>query len=153
MVPHEQSVTSAVGQGARAARSIDRWLAGLSTTSPGPGEAPALATIDTLNTWYYDEVPRTHRPHLDPALRAKTFDEVVTGLDAASALDEARRCLSCGQCLGCDNCFGVCPDDAIIKIGPPGPGGYLIDLDYCKGCGLCVQECPPGAIQMFSEDG
>ena len=28
VVPHEQSVTSAVGQGARAARSIDNWLAG-----------------------------------------------------------------------------------------------------------------------------
>ncbi|GAA2121541.1 NAD(P)-binding protein [Nocardioides bigeumensis] len=153
MVPQEQSVTSAVGQGARAARSIDRWLAGLSTTTPNHGEVPALATTETLNTWYYDEVPRTHRPRLDPAVRAETFDEVVTGLDAASALEEARRCLSCGQCLGCDNCFGVCPDDAIIKIGPPGPGGYLIDLDFCKGCGLCVQECPPGAIQMFPEDG
>jgi Pyruvate/2-oxoacid:ferredoxin oxidoreductase delta subunit len=46
----------------------------------------------------------------------------------------------------------VCPDNAVLKIGAPRSGGYLIDLDYCKGCGICVQECPSGAIQMFPEE-
>ncbi len=44
--------------------------------------------------------------------------------------------------------FGVCPDNAIIKLGD---GRYEIDYDYCKGCGLCVAECPSGAIEMTPE--
>jgi Pyruvate/2-oxoacid:ferredoxin oxidoreductase delta subunit len=120
--------------------------------APEPGVRPSLATFDTLNTWYYSDAPRTHRPVLDRARRESTFDEVVQGLDESTALFEARRCLSCGNCFGCDNCYGVCPDNAVLKIGAPRRGGYLIDLDYCKGCGICVQECPSGAIQMFPEE-
>ena len=40
------------------------------------------------------------------------------GLDETNALFEARRCLSCGNCFECDNCYGVCPDNAVIKLGP-----------------------------------
>ena len=61
---------------------------------------------------------------------------------------EARRCLSCGNCFGCDNCYGVCPDNAVIKLGN---GSYAFDFDHCKGCGLCVAECPCGAIDMVPE--
>ncbi len=149
MVPLERSVTTAVGHGKRAARAIDGWLSG---SAPEPVGRPALATFDTLNTWYFADAPRTHRPLLDRARRESTFDEVVQGLDENNALFEARRCLSCGNCFGCDNCYGVCPDNAVLKIGAPREGGYLIDLDYCKGCGICVHECPSGAIQMFPEE-
>jgi NADPH-dependent glutamate synthase beta subunit-like oxidoreductase len=148
MVPFERSVTVAVGHGKRAARHIDAWLSG---AAPEPAVRPALATFDTLNTWYYADAPRAHRPLLDRARRESTFDEVVLGHDEATALLEARRCLSCGNCFGCDNCYGVCPDNAVLKPGGPGPD-YLIDLDYCKGCGICVAECPSGAIQMVPEE-
>ena len=147
MVPQERSVTVAVGHGKRAARHIDGWL---SAEAPEPGVRPALATFDTLNTWYYSDAPRAHRPVLDRARRESTFDEVVLGHDEHTALLEARRCLSCGNCFECDNCYGVCPDNAVIKLDQPGER-YLIDLDYCKGCGICVAECPSGAIQMFPE--
>jgi NADPH-dependent glutamate synthase beta subunit-like oxidoreductase len=147
MVPFERSVTVAVGHGKRAARHIDAWLSG---AVPEPVVRPALATFDTLNTWYYSDAPRAHRPVLDRARRESTFDEVVLGHDESTALLEARRCLSCGNCFGCDNCYGVCPDNAVIKLGAP--GDYLIDLDYCKGCGICVAECPSGAIQMVPEE-
>jgi Pyruvate/2-oxoacid:ferredoxin oxidoreductase delta subunit len=147
MVPQERSVTVAVGHGKRAARHIDAWL---SAEVPEPGVRPALATFDTLNTWYYSDAPRAHRPVLDRARRESSFDEVVLGHDEGTALLEARRCLSCGNCFECDNCYGVCPDNAVIKLDRPGER-YLIDLDYCKGCGLCVAECPSGAIQMFPE--
>ncbi|MCZ4513623.1 4Fe-4S binding protein, partial [Streptomyces sp. ActVer] len=50
----------------------------------------------------------------------------------------------------CDNCYGVCPDNAITKLGPG--KGFAIDLDYCKGCGLCAAECPSGAIDMVPEE-
>ena len=72
------------------------------------------------------------------------------GLDASTALYEARRCMSCGSCFSCDNCFAMCPDNAIVKTGDP-DAPYSIDLDYCKGCGLCAHECPAGAIAMSPE--
>ncbi len=102
-----------------------------------------------LNTWYYSDAPATVRPELDVARRISTFDEVVGGLDESNASFEALRCLSCGNCFECDNCFGVCPDNAVIKLGPG--QRYEIDLDHCKGCGMCVSECPCGAIEMVAE--
>ena len=90
------------------------------------------------------------QPQLETARRRSTFEEVVLGLDETNALFEARRCMSCGTCFSCDNCYGVCPDNAVLKLGKPGEV-YAIDLDYCKGCGICVQECPSGAIEMVPE--
>ncbi|MCV4861090.1 glutamate synthase, partial [Escherichia coli] len=83
------------------------------------------------------DAPRTEQPQLDLIRRQSTFDEVVQGLDERNALFEARRCLSCGNCFSCDNCYGVCPDNAVIKLGEPGEA-YAIDYDYCKGCGICA---------------
>ena len=148
MVPAERSVTVAVGHGHRAADHIDAWLRG--TVRAEPPE-PDLAEFGTLNTWYYADAARTRRPRLDAVRRQSNFDEVVQGHDASSALFEARRCMSCGNCFSCDNCYGVCPDNAVIKLGRPGEL-YEIDLDFCKGCGLCVAECPSGAIQMVPEE-
>ena len=125
-----------------------RRLAG--RTPAGTGPEVDLAPYEALNTWYFEDADRTHRERLELARRSSTFDEVVHGLDSETALYEARRCLSCGSCFSCDNCFAMCPDDAVIKLGPPGE--YVIDLDYCKGCGLCVQECPSGAIVMVPEE-
>ncbi|HEY7596165.1 MAG TPA: NAD(P)-binding protein [Actinophytocola sp.] len=146
MVPAERTVTVAVGHGKRAARAIDAWLRGETHAEPAK---PAVATFAGLNTWYYSDAPATVRPTLDAARRVGTFDEVVGGLDESTALFEARRCLSCGNCFECDNCYGVCPDNAVIKLGPG--DRYAIDYDYCKGCGLCVAECPSGAITMEPE--
>ena len=108
-----------------------------------------LASFDKLNTWYYGEAPKTVRPMLEIARRTATFEEVRAGLDESNALYEARRCLSCGNCFECDNCYGVCPDNAVIKLGPG--KGFQFNYDYCKGCGICAQECPCGAIAMVPE--
>jgi 2-oxoacid:acceptor oxidoreductase delta subunit (pyruvate/2-ketoisovalerate family) len=86
---------------------------------------------------------------LDLVRRQSTFEEVVGGFDAATAQFEARRCLSCGNCFECDNCYGVCPDNAVIKLGAG--NRYAFNYDYCKGCGLCVAECPCGAIRTEPE--
>jgi 2-oxoacid:acceptor oxidoreductase delta subunit (pyruvate/2-ketoisovalerate family) len=146
MVPSARSVTVALGHGRAAARNIDAWLTKTAVLAE-PEREPA--TFDQLNPWYYSDAPKTVRPRLDAARRVSDFAEVVGGLDAGSALFEARRCLSCGNCFGCDNCYGVCPDNAVIKID--GAHGYAIDYDYCKGCGICVTECPAGAIIMEPE--
>jgi 2-oxoacid:acceptor oxidoreductase delta subunit (pyruvate/2-ketoisovalerate family) len=147
MVPAERTVTVAVGHGKKAARQIDAYLWGAAQES-GPQHAPA--DFERLNTWYYSDAPAAVRPTLALARRVSTFDEVVQGLDRSTALFEARRCMSCGNCFECDNCYGVCPDNAITKLGPG--KGFAIDLDYCKGCGLCAAECPSGAIDMVPEE-
>jgi 2-oxoacid:acceptor oxidoreductase delta subunit (pyruvate/2-ketoisovalerate family) len=149
MVPAERTVTVAIGHGKKAARNIDAWLRG-ARLEPAP--RPALAGYGELNTWYYADAPATVRPRLAAARRTGTFDEVTGGLDESTALFEARRCMSCGNCFGCDNCYGACPDNAVIKTGPGGPGDYEIDYDYCKGCGICAAECPCGAIAMVPEE-
>jgi 2-oxoacid:acceptor oxidoreductase delta subunit (pyruvate/2-ketoisovalerate family) len=147
MVPSERTITVAVGHGKKAARHIDAWLRG---TAQEGGARPGLASFDLLNPWYYADAPRTMQPRLELARRESTFDEIVGGLDEETALFEARRCLSCGNCFSCDNCYGVCPDNAVIKLGAPGER-YAIDYDFCKGCGLCAAECPCGAIEMVPE--
>jgi NADPH-dependent glutamate synthase beta subunit-like oxidoreductase len=147
MVPAERTVTVGIGHGKLAARNIDGYLRGEPYEHP---PRPEIADFDKLNTWYYADAPRTVRPQLDLARRTGTFDEVVHGLTEETALFEARRCLSCGNCMACDNCYGVCPDNAVLKIGT-GAYDYEIDLDYCKGCGICASECPVGAIRMDPE--
>ena len=142
----ERTVTAAVGHGSRAAAAIDVWLAGR-TLELSPERAPA--SPERLNPWYYADAPRTLRPRLEAVRRRSNFDEVVGGLTAEDALFEARRCMSCGNCFECDNCFGVCPDNAVIKLGPG--LRYEFNLDYCKGCGICATECPCGAIDMVPE--
>lgn len=147
MVPAERNVTVAIGHGKKAARNIHAWLSG---TEHQAREKSEVATFDKLNTWYYSDAPKTVRPMLDIIRRTSTFDEVQGGLDESNALFEARRCLSCGNCFECDNCYGVCPDNAVIKLGPG--KGFEFNYDYCKGCGICVAECPCGAIKMVPED-
>jgi NADPH-dependent glutamate synthase beta subunit-like oxidoreductase len=147
MVPGERTVTVGIGHGKLAARNIDAWLRGETWTHP---PRPELATFDKLNTWYYTDAPHAQRPVLDMLRRQSTFDEVVGGFDPATAQFEARRCLSCGNCFECDNCYGVCPDNAVIKLGAG--NRYAFNYDYCKGCGLCVTECPCGAITTQPEE-
>lgn len=164
VVGRDMTVTTAIGHGKLAARAIDAYLAGSGPTVPRRHQ---LAGFEKLNTWYYSDAPRSVRPRLEAARRMSTFDEVKGGLDAETAVFEARRCMSCGNCFECDNCFGVCPDNAVLKlkeaVGGGGPdaepvfasGGkgrrYAFDYDYCKGCGLCAAECPCGAIVMEPE--
>ncbi len=146
MVPDERTVTVATGHGKKAAKHIDAYLRGEQyVKSP----SHAVTTYDRLNTWYYTDADQSHQPQLALARRRTSFEEVVGGLDVDTALLEARRCLSCGNCFECDTCYGVCPDNAIVKLGPG--KRYVINLDYCKGCGICAEECPSGAIDMIKE--
>jgi NADPH-dependent glutamate synthase beta subunit-like oxidoreductase len=147
MVPADRNVTVAVGHGKKAAKHIDAWLRGRPVAA-----APkhAVASFERLNPWYYSDAPKTLRPQLDLARRTSSFDEVQGGLTDDNALFEARRCLSCGNCFECDNCYGVCPDNAVLKLGPG--KRFEFNYDYCKGCGMCVAECPCGAIEMVPED-
>tara|TARA_B100001964_G_scaffold10394_1_gene11099 strand:- start:422 stop:1180 length:759 start_codon:yes stop_codon:yes gene_type:complete len=147
MVPSERTITVAVGHGKKAANQINAWLFS-KTYSPLPKHE--IASFDKLNDWYYTDAPITVQPQLDTIRRQTTFEEVLGGLDGSNALYEARRCLSCGNCFECDNCYGVCPDNAVIKLGSG--KRFEFNYDYCKGCGICVKECPCGAIKMVPEE-
>ncbi len=147
MIPAERTVTVATGHGKKAACHIDAYLRGNRHVKP---EAHPIATYEKLNTWYYTDADRSKQPYLEAVRRRSNFDEVVGGLDADNALLEARRCLSCGNCFECDNCYGVCPDNAVIKLGPG--KRFKFNYDYCKGCGVCVAECPCGGIKMVAEE-
>jgi len=146
MVPAERTVTVAIGHGKKAARNIDAWLRGETFV---PAINDRLADYERLNSWYYTDADKTVQPALNLIRRQTTFDEIHGGLDETNALFEARRCLSCGNCFECDNCYGVCPDNAVIKLGPG--KRFEFNYDFCKGCGLCAAECPCGAIDMVPE--
>jgi 2-oxoacid:acceptor oxidoreductase delta subunit (pyruvate/2-ketoisovalerate family) len=147
MVSSERTITVAVGHGKKAARHIDAYLCEATYDAPIKHD---VVTFGMLNTWYYTDADQTVQPSLDVVRRQTTFDEVFGGLGETTALFEARRCLSCGNCFECDNCFGVCPDNAIVKLGPG--RRFEVNYDFCKGCSMCATECPCGAIQMVPEE-
>jgi len=146
MVPSERTMTTAIGHGKKAARHIHAYLNGTTYQAP---EKHEIVGFDKLNTWYYSDAPRTEQSALEVIRRQSGFAEVLGDLDENNALFEARRCMSCGNCFECDNCYGVCPDNAITKLGPG--NRFEFKYDYCKGCGLCAEECPCGAIRMDVE--
>ncbi len=147
MVPSIRTVTAAIGHGKKAARNIDAYLRDKKFIPPDKHE---IVTLDMLNAWYYSDAPRSVRPMLDVVRRKTGFAEVVGDLDEDNASFEARRCMSCGNCFECDNCYGVCPDNAITKLGPG--KRFEFKYDYCKGCSICATECPCGAIKMVPEN-
>lgn len=146
MVPGDRTVTAAIGMGKHAARGVNGFLMGKPYVKPEKHED---ALYEDMHPYYYSDAPKKIRPQLELARRTSTFDEVQHGLTEENAVFEARRCLSCGNCMECDNCYGVCPDNAIIKLGPG--KHYEFNYTYCKGCGVCAQECPCGHIKMVPE--
>jgi len=146
MVPAERTVTVAVGHGKKAARNIDAYLRGTVYTSAPKHELAAFAKINIL---YYPMAPEAVQDTLDMVRRQTGFEEVVNGLDQSTARHEASRCMSCGNCFECDSCFTVCPDTAVIQLGPG--KRYEFDYEICQSCGLCASECPCGAIEMVTD--
>lgn len=146
MTPGDRTVTKGVGNGKHAARCIDAYLRSLRYEAPTQHE---MASFEKLNTWYYTDAPQHVQDRLDTFRRLDSFAEVNQPLSETDAMHESRRCLSCGNCFECDNCYGVCPDNAVLKLGPG--DRFRFNYDYCKGCGLCAAECPCGAIAMVSE--
>jgi formate dehydrogenase beta subunit len=147
--PGRGSVSAAVGDGRRAASSIDRFLQGKAAEASPPGKPIAF---DQLNLNYFEPAARTEASILPPDQR-QGQEEIESSLDPNQARHEADRCLSCGSCFACDNCWTLCPDSAVLKTTEQATDGshYVFDYDYCKGCGLCAHECPCGYIAMEDE--
>lgn len=140
------TVVEAVASGRRTARSLLSYLgypADFPDSMPDRGFDPAVLRIEQIG-----RSDRVELSRLPPDVRRRGFEEVVLGLDAGRASAEAERCISCGVCTFCDRCWSYCPDGAVVRS----PGGYSIDLRYCKGCGICAEECPCGVITMVQEE-
>ena len=145
MVPFDRTVTTAVGHGKKAARSIDAWLQGRTSAVRPKHE---VVRIDMLRPWYHATTRMRAQERIDIARRLDSFDEVVGGLEENAARYEAQRCLSCGNCFECDGCYSACPEDAVVKLGRG--RRYTFDLEKCTGCAICYEQCPCGAIEMVS---
>jgi ferredoxin len=94
-----------------------KWLSTVKHADAGERPEPSkhpVAEFDKLNPWYCADAPHAVRPRLEAPRRASTFDEVVQGLDASTALYEARRCMSCGICAS------ECPCGAIVMVPEEG---------------------------------
>lgn len=141
-----ETVSSAIGQGTRAASAIEDYIEGnVESTLSQP---PVIFSKD-LNTYYYEKQHRFEKEAVSIHIRLKNFREIYPSIDPKDILEESKRCFSCGLCFHCNNCYMYCPDSA-VKISPS-TGGFEFDLDFCKGCGLCAKECPCHYIQMTME--
>jgi heterodisulfide reductase subunit A len=107
-------ITTAVGQGRRAAYMIDRWL----RKEPFAADVfdqrlPQVVTEDVLRR------QKSHS-HKDPVSSGKTFvatptdfHEIELPLTEDEVHHSAGRCLDCGVCSECHECVNVCPAGAI----------------------------------------
>ncbi|NQV55788.1 MAG: 4Fe-4S binding protein, partial [Rhodospirillales bacterium] len=112
-----------------------------------------IVPADGLFLGHWSYVPRAKRTEQDITKDNVLghFDERIVGLDGATAVAEAGRCMSCGMCFECDNCIIYCPQDAVVKVGKDSSTtGRYVDTIYskCIGCHICADVCPSGYIQM-----
>ncbi|HIT46028.1 MAG TPA: NADPH-dependent glutamate synthase [Candidatus Aphodovivens excrementavium] len=87
---------------------------------------------------------KTPMPELDPAERAKTFDEVARGYTAEDAINEARRCIQCPKAPCVDGCpVGVPIPQFIEQVAN---GNFAEAYDLVKGANalpaICGRVCP-----------
>jgi NADPH-dependent glutamate synthase beta subunit-like oxidoreductase len=141
-----ETVSAALGQGLRAAASIEDYLEGHVESSLA---SPPVVYFKDLNSYYYNGNKRLTKEAIPVHERLKSFNEIYPPFDPEGIIKEAGRCFSCGLCFNCGNCLMYCPDNAVDLS--PASGGYAFNYDFCKGCGLCVKECPCHYIQLTLE--
>ncbi len=145
----ERFVSTAIGDGKRAANCIARHLGQLVVVEDAAVETKEV-TFEDINTFYFPNQEPGERDKVDADVRIAGFAEIRLGLSDEQALNQAKRCFSCGSCVECDNCSIFCPDMAIIKDADA-PLYYKVLEQYCKGCGCCLEECPRGAMGVKEE--
>ena len=110
-------VVDAIGEGHKAARSIDRYLRG----DKGIREPRRLPVVHLSPEEIHEKFDRgeaSNQPRIPIASipleeRRHNFREVDLTLTEEQALAEARRCLRCGICSECLECLAACDRGAI----------------------------------------
>lgn len=139
-------ITTAVGQGRKAAEAIDRFLKG---EKKAPDKFQEVIPYEKLYTYYFKESEQLPREHFDFKEIKHNFNETLKSLDAEAIIEESKRCMSCGLCFECKQCMIYCPQEAIsyFKGNPIGEVMYT-DYNKCVGCHICAEVCPTGFIHM-----
>jgi NADPH-dependent glutamate synthase beta subunit-like oxidoreductase len=146
----ERFVSTAVGDGKRAANSIALYLGRQDEDEQKSFDQVPEVAFSEINTFYFPHEERREREKADALKRRADFREIRLGFSPEEAQHQAERCFSCGNCIECDNCFIFCPDMAIAKDSSI-PLHYTVLDQYCKGCGCCLEECPRGAMGVMEE--
>ncbi len=139
-------ITTAVGQGRKAAEAMDHYLKG--TTAPS-AKFQDVIPYEKLYTYYFKESAQQMRPHHEFQNIKDDFAETLKSLDREAIVEESKRCMSCGMCFECRQCIIYCPQEAIsyFKNNPIGEVMYT-DYSKCVGCHICFEVCPTGYIHM-----
>lgn len=152
------SVARAIGNGRRAAISMDAYLHGENLNkirrvyidSKGnivkerfvlhtkPAKPHVVSFSELRNLEYFKQ---RHQP---PNTEEKA-EGLNRPLDREQARKEASLCFHCGHCFSCGTCEDVCPGDIISMVDNRPQLAYP---DECIHCGACMIDCPAGAIQF-----
>jgi len=121
-----KNIITAVAHGHEAAVSIDRFLHGEDVKQRPPPHVNLVSQKMGIHEWSYDNAPSNDSRHKVPWAAAERAlasirIEVELGFDAATAFNEAQRCLNCDVqtvfadklCIECDACADICPTDCI----------------------------------------
>ncbi len=121
-----KNIIWAVAHGHAAAISIDQLLQGEDTHERPAPEVALESQKMGIHEWRYDNAVSPDERYAVPwSEAAKKLDsmhvEVELGFDAATAWNEAQRCLNCDvqtvfvrdKCIECDACVDICPTDCI----------------------------------------
>ena len=110
IVPGIPSVVNAIGTGAEAAISIDRFLRKVDIQE---GRVRDITKIDFVRL-DKEKRPRAKMKRAPVEERIKDFREIDLGYTEEEAVQEALRCISCSICSECMQCVETCEAEAII---------------------------------------
>ncbi len=159
VVSGPKTIIEAIGQGRKAAASIDRYLGGAGkidseAVPDGATEPPEAAPQGARR-------PRPER--VPPAGRIKGFGLVEFGYDEETAGREAGRCLSCdireytvevnpAVCKECGYCAEMCGMEIFATSETFNAAGFkpavVKSSEKCVGCLKCLYVCPDFAITI-----
>ncbi|MFX0042623.1 MAG: FAD-dependent oxidoreductase [Candidatus Hodarchaeota archaeon] len=112
------SAIEAIATGNKAAIVIEKYLKGeniseLKETIPDYKVADVITSASIQNIESFSCQERNEFTICVPDERIYNFNEVASGMDEESSIEEASRCLNCGVCCECFECVRACQANAV----------------------------------------